>query len=128
MRLKFKFVPMGIGLLAVAIGAGAAARTPQYSAQTHPAAAMKAAPSAHVSPQTLMKFKRAYRSVMRIEKTYSMKVEHTHNRKVAMSLRQRAQTKMVNAVKSSGLTVAQYDKLMTRMQRNPAFRKRVLGH
>jgi hypothetical protein len=35
---------------------------------------------------------------------------------------------MVSAVKSAGLTIPQYNNVMLLMQREPALRKKVLGH
>jgi GTP1/Obg family GTP-binding protein len=88
---------------------------------------LSAAGNPHVSAQTLAKFKRAFLSVRKIEKEYSTKVQQTHSDKVAVKLREWAQTEMVTAVKSAGLTVAQFDKMMMLVRRDPTLRKQLLG-
>ena len=87
-----------------------------------------ASQGAAVSPQTLAKFKQAYLSVKSIEKEYSAKMQQTRSNKVAMTLREQAQSKMASAVKSAGLTIPQFNQVMVLMQREPALRKQVLGH
>lgn len=125
MRVKLKPLSLGIGL-SLALALSGAAMAQQAPAQGQPPAA--AAPmNPHVSAQRLAKFKRAFLSVQKIEKEYSTKVQQTHSDKVAIKLRQWAQTRMVSAVKSAGLTVAQFDKMMMLVRRDPTLRKQVLG-
>ena len=63
-----------------------------------------------------------------IAQKYSAEMRQVHNKQDALKLRQLAQTKMVSAVKSAGLTIPQYNNVMLLMQREPALRQKVLGH
>ena len=125
MQINIKVLALGLGASALLIGAAAFAQ--QY---TPPQTEMRttAQPQPRLNPQTLAKFKHAYASVKTIEQQYSAKVSQIHNNKDALKLRQWAQTKMVSAVKSAGLTIPQYNNMMMLMQREPALRKQVLGH
>jgi len=126
MRVKLKLLSVGISL-SLTLAASGAAMAQQAPMQGQPPAAAAAPMSPQVSAQTLAKFKRAFLSVQKIEKEYSAKVQQTHSDKVAVKLRQWAQTQMVSAVKNAGLTVEQFDKMMMLVRSNPTLRKQVLG-
>lgn len=127
-RVKLKSLCLGVGLSAALIGAGAVAMAQQYTPPPRTSMGAGAAQGTPVSPRTLAKFKRAYWSVKSIEKHYSAKLQQTRSNKLAMMLRQRAQQKMMSAVKSAGLTIPQYDHVMMLVRREPALRKQVFGH
>lgn len=125
MQVKLTLLSLGIGM-SLAVSAMAMAQQAPEQGQPPPVAA--AAPlNPHVSAQMLDKFKRAFLSVQKIEKEYSAKVQKTHSDKVAIKLRQWAQTRMVSAVKRAGLTVAQFDKVMLLVRRDPTLRNQVLS-
>lgn len=133
MRLKFKCLSLGFGVSALMIGAvamaaGAGGMQHHFAPpQQHSAMAAAARHTPKVSPQTMSKFKQAYRSVKSVEKEYSAKMRNVHGKKGAQSVRQWARTKMVNAIKSAGMTVQKYNHVMMMVQRNPALRKQVMG-
>lgn len=124
MQINVKCLALGLGASALLISAAALA---QQSTPVQPQP-MPASTQPHVSTRTLAKFKRAYSSVKIIEHKYAAKVRQVHNNQDALKLRQWAQTKMVSAVKSAGLSIPQYNNVMLLMQREPALRKKVLGH
>ena len=128
MRVNLKALCLGAGLSVVLMGASATALAQQYAPPPQSSMSPAASRGAAVSPQTLAKFRQAYQSVKSIEKEYSAKMQQTRSNKVAMSLREQAQSKMASAVKSAGLTIPQFNQVMVLMQREPALRKQVLGH
>lgn len=126
MQINIKVLALGLGASALLISAAAFAQ--QYAPPQQPPMRSSAQPQIRVNPRTLAKFKRAYISVKTIEHQYSAEVRQVHNNKAALKLRQQAQMKMVDAVKSAGLTIPQYNNMMLLMQREPALRKKVIGH
>lgn len=125
MQTNMKVIALGLGASALMISAAALGQ--QYAPQ-QTSTRSSARPQVRVSAATLAKFKRAYYSVKSIEHQYSAEVSQVHNNQDALKLRQLAQTKMVSAVKSAGLSIPQYNNVMLLMQREPALRKKVLGH
>lgn len=138
MHVNLKFFCLSLGAAALLIGASGVAIAQRYQSQhpamgQHPTMGMKGPHAAPVSARTLAKFKRAYRSVKSIQNKYVAKLQAHKMKpmgkgKAARQLRRWARTSMVNAVKSAGLTVRQFDHLMGLMRREPALRKQVLGH
>ena len=126
MQINIKVLALGLGASALLISAAAFAQ--QYAPPQQPPMRSSAQPQIRVNPRTLAKFKRAYFSVKTIEHQYSSEVRRVHNNQDALKLRKQAQTKMVSAVKSAGLTIPQYNNMMLLMQREPALRKKVIGH
>jgi hypothetical protein len=126
MQINIKVLALGLGASALLISAAALAQ--QYAPPQQPPMRSSAQPQIRVNPRTLAKFKRAYFSVKTIEHQYSTEVRQVHNNQGALQLRQQAQRKMVSAVKSAGLTIPQYNTMMLLMQREPALRKKVIGH
>jgi hypothetical protein len=126
MQTNMKVIALGLGASALMISAAALAQ--QYAPPQQTSTRSSARPQVRVSAATLAKFKRAYYSVKSIEHQYSAEVSQVHNNQDALKLRQLAQTKMVSAVKSAGLSIPQYNNVMLLMQREPALRKKVLGH
>ena len=126
MQINIKVLALGLGASALLISAAAFAQ--QYAPPQQPPMRSSAQPQIRVNPRTLAKFKRAYISVKTIEHQYSAEVRQVHNSQDALKLRQQAQMKMVDAVKSAGLTIPQYNNMMLLMQREPALRKKVIGH
>ena len=125
MQTNMKVIALGLGASALMISAAALGQ--QYAPQ-QTSTRSSARPQVRVSAATLAKFKRAYYSVKSIEHQYFAEVSQVHNNQDALKLRQLAQTKMVSAVKSAGLSIPQYNNVMLLMQREPALRKKVLGH
>ena len=128
MQLKFNALALGLGASALLVSGAALAQHYTPPPQHQPSMHTPGTAHAHVSAQTLAKFKHAYRSVKAIDRQYSAKVRKVHDRQAALRLRQWAQKKMAHAVKSSGLTIPQYDHVMLLLQREPALRKKVFGH
>ncbi len=126
MQINSKVLALGLGASALLMSAAALAQ--HYAPPQQPPMRSSAQPQVRVNPRTLAKFKRAYFSVKTIEHRYSAEVRQVHNNQAALRLRQRAQTQMVSAVKSAGLTIPQYNNMMLLMQREPALRKKVIGH
>lgn len=111
------------------LGGAAVAVAQQYTPPPKlPPVSTPSPQATQVSPRTLAKFKKAYWSVQSIQKQYAAKLQRTHGNKSAATLREWVQSKIAHAVKSAGLTIPKYDKVMMLMQREPALRKRVLGH
>jgi hypothetical protein len=125
MQVNFKIPTVVLGVSALLFSAAACAQ--QYASPPQQPAAQSTAQS-HLSARTLAKFKRAYDSVKAIEHKFSAAVRATHNTQDALKLREQAQTQMVTAVQSTGLTIPEFNDMMMLMQREPALRKKILGH
>jgi hypothetical protein len=126
MQINLKALTLGLG--ASALLAGATALAQQYAPQQQPPMRSSAQPPTNINSRTLTKFKRAYYSVRTIEHRYSAEERQVHTHHAALKIRQRTKTMMVNAVQSAGLTIPQYISMMLLMQREPALRRKVIGH
>lgn len=124
-------VALGVGMTtAVAQQYGAPQGAPaagQYAPRQSAGAPGMALQAAQPSAQTLARFKQAFRSVAAISKVYSAKIEQAHDPKVAQALQRQAEVRMVAAVKASGMSVQQYDRVMSLLQHDPALRQQVIG-
>lgn len=126
MQSNIRVLALALGASALLISAAAFAQ--RYAPPQQSPMRSSTQPQTRVSAGTLAKFKRAYYSVKAIAQKYSTEMRQVHNKQDALKLRQLAQMKMVSAVKSAGLTIPQYNNVMLLMQREPALRKKVLGH
>ena len=126
MQSNIRVLALALGASALLISAAAFAQ--RYAPPQQSPMRSSTQPQTRVSAGTLAKFKRAYYSVKAIAQKYSAEMRQVHNKQDALKLRQLAQTKMVSAVKSAGLTIPQYNNVMLLMQREPALRQKVLGH
>lgn len=79
-----------------------------------------------ISQQQLEKYAQAQEKVMNISRRHSQRLEGVQDRDKAVELQQQAQQQMVEAVKSTGLTVEEYRQITEKAQSDPEFRDRLL--
>lgn len=130
MPVTSKSILVTLGATTVLMAATAAMAAPQYGSQqgsSQQSASAMAKQGGHISSKALSEFKTAFHNVLAISKKYSPKIRQTHNAKKAQVLQRKAQTKMVQAVKNSGLTVQKYNNIVAKMQHDPSLRKQVMG-
>lgn len=130
MQANRKSIVGALGATTFLLAATAAIAAPQYGSSQNASqqgGASMTYQSVKVSPQALAKFKKAFHNVLAISRKYSPEIQKTHNAKKAQALQHKAETKMVRAVKNSGLSVREYNLIDAKMQRDPTLRKQVTG-
>jgi len=86
-----------------------------------------AAATAQVDEATLEKFALAFAEVRDIQQQFSRELETVESQQAAQSLQQKTQAKMLETVKANGLTVEQYNGIVSQMDQDPELRSKVMG-
>lgn len=96
------------------------------------AAALLASPivaaqdAADIDGATLDRFVVAFADVRDLQREFSTKLDGVTDQGEAQALQQEAQEKMVRAVEEAGLTVSEYNSVVTAMEQDEALRDEVL--
>ena len=101
-----------------------ASSEPAYGSPTD-TQAPTAAP--RVDDTTVDKFVVAFADVRDLQLEFSRKLETADSPDKAQALQQEAQQKMVSAVEEAGLSVADYNQVVTAMEQNPELRDEILS-
>ncbi|QKX16227.1 DUF4168 domain-containing protein [Microbulbifer sp. YPW1] len=78
-----------------------------------------------VSDAQLKKFADAYRSIVTLSQEYAPKIKSAADAAAAEAINVEAQTKMVAAVQSAGLSKEEYQGIATQLRNDPALLQRV---
>ncbi|MBB5211190.1 DUF4168 domain-containing protein [Microbulbifer hydrolyticus] len=78
-----------------------------------------------VSDAQLQKFAEAYRSIVTLSKEYAPKLKSAADAAAAEAINVEAQSKMVAAVQSAGLSKDEYQGIATQLRNDPALLQRV---
>lgn len=78
-----------------------------------------------VSDTQLHKFADAYRSIVTLSQEYAPKIKSAADAAAAEAINVEAQSKMVAAVKSAGLSKEEYQGIATQLRNDPALLQRV---
>lgn len=89
------------------------------------APAAPAQSAAHTDENTVQTFAVALAAVKDVQTEYIEKIKAANEPDVATRLQHEAQSEMVKAVETKGLSVNQYNSLAQQMQADPGFRQRV---
>lgn len=91
-------------------------------------AAAEAPPSAptQVEGAKLEKFAAAFGQVRDLQQQFARSLEQVESQEEAQSLQQQIQTKMLQAVQGNGLTVDEYNNIVSRLDQDPALRAKVM--
>lgn len=104
----------------------AAHSEPQQSQPAQPPAA--AAPAeVNISDAQLENFVTAFGEVRELEQGFTRQLEGVENQEEAQALQQRTQQKMMSAVEESGLSVEEYNKIVSAMRQDPELRQQILN-
>lgn len=85
------------------------------------------APPSAVDDETVDNFVNAYESVVSIQQNFSTQLSNADDPEQARELQQKAQDKMAEAVKDSGLTLSEYNDIVIQMDQDPELRERVIS-
>lgn len=80
---------------------------------------------ANFSASQIQKFAQAQKQVQSIRSKWRKKIRNEKDQQTARQYRQKANKKMIAAVKDSGLTVKQYNKISNAARSNPQLAKRI---
>jgi hypothetical protein len=86
------------------------------------------APSVDVSDTQVQQFADAYLEVAELRETYTDQIVQAEDAERATELQQEANSKMIEAVESTGLTVAEYNSIAEAMDADPELRERIIEH
>lgn len=86
-----------------------------------------AAPQVELSEKKISKFSEAYAEISTIRQDYTDRMRSAEDQSKARELQQQAQSEMMAAVKETGLSVQDYNRIAQAIQRNPELRNRVLN-
>lgn len=86
-----------------------------------------AAPQVELSEKKISKFSDAYAKISTIGQNYTDRMRNAEDQSKARELQQQAQSEMMAAVKETGLSVQDYNRIAQAIQRNPELRNRVLN-
>ncbi len=86
------------------------------------------APSVDVSDAQIDQFAEAYMEVAELRETYTDQIVQAEDAERATELQQEANSKMIEAVESTGLTVAEYNSIAEAMDADPELRERIIEH
>ncbi len=86
-----------------------------------------AAPQVELSEKKISKFSDAYAKISTIRQDYTDRMRNAEDQSKARELQQQAQSEMMAAVKETGLSVQDYNRIAQAIQRNPELRNRVLN-
>ncbi|MFD1215973.1 MULTISPECIES: DUF4168 domain-containing protein [Microbulbifer] len=78
-----------------------------------------------ISDSQLEKFATAYRSIVDLSREYAPKIKGAADSAAAEAINVEAQSKMVAAVKSAGLSKEEYQGIVTKLRNDPELLKRV---
>lgn len=90
-----------------------------------PATTQTPPPGEHADEVTVQSFAVALAAVEDVKTEYTQKIREAREPEVATRLQREAQSEMIKAVETKGLTVNQYNLLAQQMQVDLAFRQRV---
>lgn len=90
-----------------------------------PAATQTPSPGEQADDVTVQSFAIALAAVEDVKTEYTQKIREAREPEVATSLQREAQSEMIKAVETKGLTVNQYNILAQQMHTDLAFRQRV---
>jgi len=76
--------------------------------------------------ETIRKFSSAYQSVISIQNDFTSKLQQVENNEEARELQEQAQAEMLKAVQDAGITVAQYNGIVSAMQNDEQLEERVM--
>jgi hypothetical protein len=99
--------------------------TAQSATPGTPAPAAPSQSADQTDENTVQTFAVALAAVKDVQIEYIEKIKAANEPEAANQLQQEAQSKMVNAVETKGLSVNQYNSLAQQMQADPGFRQRV---
>ncbi len=77
--------------------------------------------------ETLGNFAQAYKEVGQIRDAFSEQLQGVNDADKARNLQEKAQEQMIQAVIDSGLTVPEYNQVVTAMDSDPELRERIMG-
>lgn len=102
----------------------AAHSEPQQGQPAQPPAA--AAPAeANISDAQLEKFVTAFGEVRDLEQAFTRELEKVDNQEEAQALQQGTQQKMMGAVEDAGLSVEEYNQIVSAMRQDPELREEI---
>lgn len=123
MRTKqYVAIAAGVGLSAGLFAAMPAMAQSGQPSRAAPQAAMKAT---NVSDAQIQKYVAAQAQVKRIATKWQSKIKNAKNKKTALQYRRQANKAMVQAVKSSGLSITEYNRITRAAQSNKELAKRI---
>lgn len=124
--MHFKPKPMQTVAIAFAVLAGlSGAAAGQSTAPGTPAPPVTSQSVEKTDETTVRTFAVALAAVQDVQIEYIEKIRATNEPAVATQLQNEAQSKMIQAVETKGLSVNQYNSLAQQMQADPSFRQRV---
>lgn len=112
-------------LIAVGMAAFAPLTFAQSSQQAMQSASQSASKPPHFSDSQVQTFAKAESKVRSVRSQWESKLKNSKDKKTAMSNRRKAMQAMVKAVKSTGMSVSQYNKIAKAAQSNPKLAKRI---
>lgn len=98
-------------------------------AQGQPQQGQPAQPPAEVniSDAQLEKFVTAFGEVRELEQAFTRELEEIDNQEEAQALQQSTQQKMMGAVEDSGLSVEEYNEIVSAMRQDPELREEIIS-
>lgn len=95
------------------------------SQQAQAAAQQATAQTSHFSDAQIQKYVKARAKVDSIAAQWKPKIQNAKDKKTAFKLRKKANQKMVQAVKATGLSVSTYNSIARKAHNNKALAKRI---
>ena len=80
-----------------------------------------------IDEATVERFVVAFADVRDLQHKFSEKLEAVDNQQDAQALQQEAQQEMVSAVEDAGLSVADYNRVVSAMEQDPQLRDNIIG-
>lgn len=112
----------------IALTAGLLVAMPAQAANGQKAQAtaqQSAAKTSHFSDAQVQKYVKARKKVDSIASKWKQKIQNAKDKKAAFKLRKKANQKMVQAVKSTGLSVSAYNGIARKASNNKTLAKRI---
>lgn len=111
----------------VGLSAGMFAAMPAMAQGGQPAyaAQQSATQSMHVSDAQLQKYVQAQAKVRRISQKWQAKLQNAKSKKAALQYRRKANQEMIKAIKATGLSLAEFNRITKAARTNKELAKRI---
>lgn len=125
MQLFNRHFAIALVALGLATGAGTAAAQSGQSQSQNYSASQASAKNIHVSNSQVQKFAKAKHQVLKIQSQWQSKIQHAKDKKTRQQYQKQADQQMVKAVRKTGLSVKQYNRIAQASRSDSKLAKRI---
>lgn len=124
--MSVKHTPLALALIAAGLLASPFVSHAEPGNTAPPAGMEQGAPT-QLDQATVDQFVVAFGEVQKIQQQFSGQLEGVSDQAEAQALQQQAQQEMIGAVEQAGLSVTDYNMVVSAMEQDPQLRENILG-